>query len=231
MKNVRTRGGPFGERPYYKDSEIENICTDELQRVDLLPSSPQPIRIDRFIEKRFHISHDYADLERGILGFTRFGKGGVEAIVVARSLDDNSTVNERRVRSTLAHEAGHGLLHGHLFVLSGQSTLFSEGNVPSPQVLCRDDVQSDAKRGYDGAWWEFQANKMIGGLLLPRTLTMKALEGLLEERGQLGLKDLPLTRRVEAAGHLADVFDVNPAVAVIRLGDLFPASDSHQQVL
>ncbi len=202
MKNLRTRGGPFGERPYYKDSEMENMCTDELQRVDLLPSSPQPIRIDRFIEKRFRISHDYADLDHGILGFTRFGKGGVEEIVVARSLDDNSIVNERRVRSTLAHEAGHGLLHGHLFVLSGQSTLFSEKNEPSPRVLCRDETQSDAKRGYNGAWWEFQANKMIGGLLLPRLLTMNALEGLLEARGLLGLKDLPLARRAEAAVHL-----------------------------
>lgn len=231
MKTLRTRQGPFKERPYYKDSEIENICSDELQRLGLLPSNPEAIRIDRFVEKRFGISHDYEDLPRGVLGYTRFSKSGVQQIVVARTLDDGSVVSDRRVRSTLAHEAGHGLLHAHLFALSGQSSLFPEGHGASPRVLCRDERTPDGKKKYSGEWWEYQANRTIGGLLVPRQLALKSLDQFLEPTGLLGLKDLPHARRLVAASHLAEVFDVNPIVTAIRLGELFPEQSAAQQVL
>src|SRR6266849_11038885 len=108
MKTFRAKRGPFNERPYYKDSEIENMCSDELHRYNLLPVTPEPIRIDRFVEKRFGISHEYENLPSGLLGYTRFSKSGVQQIVVAKWLEDNTVGNARRVRSTLAHEAGHG---------------------------------------------------------------------------------------------------------------------------
>src|SRR5260221_12434173 len=119
MKTVRSKAGPFISRPHFKLTEIEEICATELKAVDLYPSIPEPVRIDRFIEKRFKISHEYEDLPNGVLGFTKFGRRGVEAIVVARALDgDNSgKPAERRLRTTLAHEAGHGLLHTYLFAL------------------------------------------------------------------------------------------------------------------
>jgi len=60
---------------------------------------------------------------------------------VAKHLEDEGTLAaERRIRSTLAHEAGHGLLHAHLFVL-GKATqpLFGDSFRPNaPKVLCRD---------------------------------------------------------------------------------------------
>jgi hypothetical protein len=230
MKNFRTQRGPFVARPYYTESEIENTCSDELQRVGLLPSNPGPIRIDRFIEKRFGRTYEYDDLPLGILGYTRFSKSGVEQIVVARSLDDSSTSNDRRVRSTLAHEAGHGLLHAHLFALSGQSSLFPEGQGSSPRVLCRDDHSKDSKK-YSGEWWEYQANRAIGGLLVPSKLALMALEQFLEPTGSLGIKNLSQDRRAVAINHLAEVFDVNPAVASIRIENLFPQQSATQQAL
>jgi hypothetical protein len=52
MRRIRTKRGPFSERPHFKSGEIEEICTDALKQVGLYPSVPQPIRIDRFVEKR-----------------------------------------------------------------------------------------------------------------------------------------------------------------------------------
>jgi hypothetical protein len=104
MRNVRSKSGPFTERPHFKPGEIERICTEELEKVGLYPSSAQAIRVDRFIEKRFGITHEYDDLPEGVLGFTKFGRKGIEAIVVAKTLDQGGTkVAERRLRSTLAH--------------------------------------------------------------------------------------------------------------------------------
>src|ERR1035437_378680 len=125
MKTFRTAKGPFAERPYYKEHEIENICTDALREVGLLPANPEPIRIDRFIEKRFGVVPSYEDLPEGVLGLTRFGKNGVQEVVVANALDgDSSATAARRVRTTLAHEGGHCLLHTHLFVLATRPRIF-----------------------------------------------------------------------------------------------------------
>src|SRR5215469_3466455 len=121
MKNFRSKSGPFREQPYYALSEIEAICTDELQKLSLLPLEPSPIRIDRFVEKRFQVQPRYENLPRGLLGFTRFGPKGVEEVVVSKALDDEGTQSaERRLRTTLAHESGHGLLHAHLFALGAR---------------------------------------------------------------------------------------------------------------
>jgi len=114
MKNLRAKSGPFSERIYYPDQEIESICSDELAKVGLLPAEPSPIRIDRFIEKRFQVTPSYEDLVDGVLGLTRFGSRGVHEVVISKVLETERTqVAERRIRSTLAHEAGHGLLHAH----------------------------------------------------------------------------------------------------------------------
>ena len=73
--------------------------------------------IERFVEKQFKAPLRYEDLGPGHLGCTIFNSlGAVEAILVCRMLEEQNTVPaRRRVRSTIAHEAGHGLLHGPLF--------------------------------------------------------------------------------------------------------------------
>lgn len=233
MKTFRAKTGPFRERPYYTNQDIENICTDELRAHDLLPETPTAIRIDRFVEKRFGVSPVYEDLDDGILGFTRFGPKGVQGIVVARSLDEVGTVSaERRIRTTIAHEAGHGLLHTHLFLnLGGKETLFGERSESgSAKVLCRDVPQDAAPKqpGYDGRWWEFQANRAIGALLLPQRLVTLAVEPLLAASGSLGNKVLPDQNRENAIRLLSDTFEVNGVVAKIRLNELFPVADARQ---
>lgn len=219
MRTFGATSGPFSKRPYYTLAEIERVCTEELDSVGLLPSSPGPIRIDRFVEKRFGVAPSYQALGDGILGYTRFGKNGVEAVVLAESLDSD----ELRVRTTLAHEAGHGLLHMHLFFDDEQQALFVDrAEKADPRVLCRDEVDAPRMGAYRGQWWEFQANRCIGGLLLPRRLVLSAVNEFTTPTGVLGTLGLPDTRRSAAVRQVADIFEVNPVVAEIRLSELFP---------
>ncbi len=229
MRTYRSNSGPFVERPYYTLDEIERICSDALKKVGLYPDNPEPIRIDRFIEKRFGVTPEYKYLGQGVLGMAKFGKNGVQGIIVSQALDEESSVtNDRRIRSTLAHEGGHGLLHTHLFAFASDRLLFGENTPTGPVVLCRDTPDS-AK--YSGQWWEFQANKAIGSLLLPRTLVIKALEKYMLHCGSLGLNSLNMASIGCAIDELVNVFDVNQIVASIRIGELFPENQSSQMML
>ncbi len=235
MRTYPATDGPFPFRPFYEPHEIESICTLELRAAGCLPGEPGPVRIDRFIEKRFGVVPEYEELPASVLGFSMFGEKGVEAIVVAKFLDeDGDDVSQRRIRTTLAHECGHVLLHGGLFSLADRApTLFGDAADERPKVMCRDlpGVDADPRRRYDGRWWEFQANAAIGALLLPCTLVETALEPLLVRRGRLGARALDTGRVEEATRILSDIFDVNPAVARIRLGELFRSTDDPQESL
>jgi hypothetical protein len=226
MKTYRPKSGPFSERPHFEPSEIDRICADELRKEGLYPNSPEAIRIDRFVEKRFNVVPQYEDLPGGVLGFAKFTKKGVEAIVVATALDaEKGKVAERRVRTTLAHEAGHGLLHAYLFALDEKPIhLFDADSHSDHKILCRDVQGGERKsRAYDGRWWEFQANRAIGGLLCPKTLVQEALKPFLVPIGSLGAVSLDEKRRDEAVRTLADIFEVNSIVAKIRITELYPA--------
>ncbi|HUJ30714.1 MAG TPA: hypothetical protein VLY23_05500 [Candidatus Acidoferrum sp.] len=237
MRTFRAKSGPFSEQPFYEPCEVESICIDELQKVDLYPVDPRPIRIDRFIEKRFGIVPSYEDLPKGLLGFTRFSDKGVVEIVIANALDEEGTQSaERRLRTTLAHEGGHGLLHAHLFALGSRpDSLFEhELATDAPKILCRDGAIQGAGRTVKKPpyrWWEYQANLAMSALLLPETLVAKALEPMLTVQGMLKRLSLPNDLREDAVDLLASLFDVNPVVARIRLEILYPVTASPQMAL
>lgn len=219
------RSGPSAKAPYFTASQIDNMCCDELRDVGLYPTSPEPIRIDRFIEKRFKVSPQYEDLPEGVLGFTRFGKNGVKAVVISAALDsEGGKVAARRLRTTIAHEGGHGLLHAHLFALDDIPLhLFDQDSHSGDQILCRDVLGDDKKaRRYDGRWWEVQANRAMSSLLCPKPLVQEAMNPFLSAAGLLAVDALEESRREEAVRALAEVFDVNPAVTRIRIAELYP---------
>ena len=232
MKTFRTNTGPFEERPFFEEEELEAIGREALCSVSLLPQTPAPVRIDRFIEKRFGVVPSYENIGRGVLGYTKFGADGAMEVVISRALsEEGSPSAERRERSTLAHEAGHILLHSQLFALRPSvksPTLFEDDvNLLQKTVLCRDQ---DSGSAYDGRWWEYQANQMIGLLLLPRAVVFDALDDL-TVTSALGLRSLDETQREVAARRLADMFDVNPAVARRRIERLFRSSSAAQLTL
>jgi hypothetical protein len=227
MRKVPTPSGPFPFQLYFEDlGEIDEICLGALKTQCLLPSRPEPIRIERFVEKQFKTVVIYEDLGTEHLGCTIFNtSGAVEAILVSRSLEEQNTIPaRRRVRSTVAHEAGHGLLHGALFM---------EGNCPDllngavgkdrRRILCRsEDILVDAQRPYGGRWWEFQANQAIGSLLLPRILVDAFLDQSGIEFASFRGGMLTSKQRESLEKKAAAAFDVNPIVVRIRLDWLFP---------
>lgn len=224
MRTYSTAAGPFAERPFLSEREIDQLCEDALREVELLPTLPEAIRIERFIEKRFGVSPIYEDLPAGVLGYTDFSTSGVKAVHIASSLLDEGTVPaERRANSTLAHEGGHGLMHAHLFAFQEANLRLFGGDpdVSPTKVLCRDGERG-GRASYDGRWWELQANKAIGALLLPSTLVRVGVAPFLVERGHFGTLVIDPSRRDEATRILAEVFNVNPVVARIRLESLYP---------
>src|SRR5271165_1906851 len=133
---------------------VEQAYQAALKTRSLLPSKPAPIRIERFVEKQFRTALRYEDLGPEHLGCTIFNSSGaVEAILVSRSLEEQNTIPaRRRVRSTIAHEAGHGLLHGPLFSegIAGAPLNDAHGE-KQPLILCRsEDILVDAQRSYAG---------------------------------------------------------------------------------
>lgn len=234
MRTFPTLSSSLLGRPYYKSAELERICGDALRSASLYPNTPEAIRIDRFIEKYFKLDIGYEKLPPGVLGFTRFGRTGVTDIVVTSAFDDmEGVVAERRLRTTLAHEAGHGLLHAHLFALGERPPgLFKGEGGTRPEIMCRDIDGLGARRpGYDGRWWEYQANRAIGALLMPSRLVRVGVAAFCTEVGHLGTVVLVEGRREAAIRELADIFDVNPVVARIRLEEVFPATPSNQLTL
>jgi hypothetical protein len=207
---------------YFDDlGEIDEICLEALKNQSLLAATPTPVRIERFVEKQFRTALRYEDLGPDNLGCTIFNSSGaVEAILVSRSLEEqNTTPARRRVRSTVAHEAGHGLLHGSLFI--GDN--FPDRGKNQRRILCRsEDILVETQSSYRGRWWEFQANHAIGSLLLPRPLLNAFLDqsGIkLDSSGRCSLTPL---QRGSLAKKAALTFDVNPIVVRIRLDSLFP---------
>jgi hypothetical protein len=220
VRKVPTPSGPFPFQLYFDLAEIDEICLEALERQLLLPSNPAPIRIERFVEKEFKTALRYEDLGPDNLGCTIFNAAGrVAAILVSRSLEEQNTIPaHRRVRSTVAHEAGHGLLHGSLF----RKDNFPDLRENQRRILCRsDDILVETQRTYRGRWWEFQANQAIGSLLLPRSL----MDTFLDQFGiKLGFSEnriLSPVQRESLAKKAAMTFDVNPIVARIRMNSLF----------
>ena len=231
--------GSFPKQPYFTDKEIDRLCIEKLRLFDSLPSSPEPIRIDRFVEKCFGIVPEYVELPFGVLGYTQFSPKGVESIFVSRSLDEaGDKVSERRIRTTLAHEAGHGLLHASLFLFNEppQSLFPDDVGIEQKKILCRENSVSEKSnngknKSYDGRWWEYQANRAMGSFLLPVPLVADALSSLLTSEGLLGNKVLQPSNRIKAEKLLSDIFDVNPVVARIRIDRIFPVKQNEQLTL
>lgn len=232
MRTYRASTGPFSEGVYYSDDEVERICSDALRDSGFMPDEPGKVRIDRFVEKRFGAPIIYEPLDAGVLGFTAFGSTGIESVHIAEAMEQ-SVASDRRINSTLAHEAGHGLMHTHLFCLEfNHSGLFAnDPDVSREKILCRDGDGSRSRSGYDGRWWEVQANKAIGALLLPKDLLLSFIDPFLERKGVFQVAILPENQRDDAIRAAADTFDVNPVVARIRIEKFFKKGDEKQLTL
>jgi len=235
LRKYPAKAGPFDEALYFEQEEIENVCETALKSVGLYPDKPEPIRIERFLEKKFGLFPEYDDLPEGVLGYTKFGLDGPEKVVLSVSLSEmGSKTSERRIATTIAHEAGHILFHSELFKRYFRRKLatnqFFIDFEPQPDgtraVLCRDlPGASDKFSDYSGRWWEHQANKAIGALLMPFGLLEKTVSPFFDAaKGQRTVSEIPNSEREAAILRLSEVFDVNPVVAKIRFMEIYPIS-------
>lgn len=222
MKRIPTAEGPYTIRLFYENDEIEEICSNALAETGYLPSSPQPIKIDRFIEKNFNLEQIICErLPPGCLGYTTFGPTGVKQIYIAPYDEDSplSVQEHRRANSTLAHEAGHGLLHTELHVGGFLREVSSKEptQVTPYRILCPEPAFSQSKRRYIGEWWELQANRAIGALLMPRHLFLQFMEPFLKDDAAPTIDELSTKAQRLAIKKAAEIFDVNEEVARIRI--------------
>ncbi|MHB1756937.1 MAG: ImmA/IrrE family metallo-endopeptidase [Leptospirillum sp.] len=218
MRKYPAKAGPFDEALFFEQEEIEDVCETALKSVGLYPDKPEAIRIERFLEKKFGLSPEYDDLPEGVLGYTKFGLDGPEKVVLSVSLSDmGSKTSERRIATTIAHEAGHILFHAELF-----KNHFRQPD-GTRTVLCRDLLgESDKFSNYSGRWWEHQANKAIGALLMPFGLLEKTVSPFFEAaKERRAVSEIPNLEREAAILRLSEVFEVNPVVAKIRFMEIY----------
>jgi hypothetical protein len=166
VREYPDRGGRLPYRLWYDEAEIEGICRRELELAGWPAVADGPATdVDTFIERRLGLAPDYVWLPRDVLGATEFTAKGAVRLQISAELclqAEREPSAERLLRSTLAHEAAHVLLHRTLF-LSESRSLFS--GLSSRTELCR--TVGVPAAGYTGEWWEWQANRGMAALLLP----------------------------------------------------------------
>ena len=218
--------GPFTRRIFYSEQQIERICSSALESVNLLPLKPEPIRIDRFIQLYFNIEEDYEALDPGIMGCAVFTRQGLSKILISRILSEDSTTSgQRRLRSTLAHEAAHGLLHKDLHIekLARDSSMESFTELgPEYQSVREDGFQCRAELDLEKnssansfEWWEYQANLGMASLLLPLSLVLPFAREQLEDTF-IRPEEFP-GRIKEIENKVSDLFHVRRKMVEIRL--------------
>ena len=220
------KSSAFSHTIYLRKEEIYSMCEEALKKAKLFPKEPEPIDIEALVECHFGANLDFGtEMGNNVLGFTIFAPSGKPEVVgISPSLDEGTQISERRIRSVLAHEAGHCMIHPILFLEQNgtQSELNSSNvDVQKRRILCkREDINPSG--GYDGRWWEYQANCAIGGFLLPQSLVSKCVADLTQAVGTFGNRSLPGDSRKLAEWKVAETFEVNPIVARIRLSNMFP---------
>jgi hypothetical protein len=169
VREQRDLDGRMPYRLWYDASEIDDIMEDELRRSRISRISVGgAVDVDAFIESYLNITPQFVALPRGVQGATDFSPDGTVMMRISEALSERAANDEagaeHLIRTTLAHEAAHVLLHRVLFLHQSEA-LF--GRQASRQELCRD--VRPVGHGYTGEWWEWQANRGMGALLLPKS--------------------------------------------------------------
>lgn len=246
MKHVQLATGPFKLWPFFQPQEIETIAADDLRSLGLMPDRPSEVNVDQAVVKLFGFDPVYEDAGAGVLGFIRFGTAKPEKILLHSSLAEIGDITlERRRRSTLAHECGHGRLHVGPFTELMQAKKAGHGTerVRDPRhhanFICRsDDVRDNECEKPPAvagpARWErmaeWQANRYMACMLAPADLVRMAVADLLAVDSVATVIALDATGRAALAPEISRCFNVSRELAGIRLEELFPASGA-QRVL
>jgi hypothetical protein len=210
--------GPFLEYFFIPYKSIKKIANTQLESLGLMPTTPSPVKIEKYCERQWGFTEDYTDLDPGILGCAGFSENGIEMIGISRELaEDDTRIGRVRTRSTLAHEIGHGELHSKPFAEKilhdkNQGDLFNDA--PTKQkILCR---ESQIIKPSVDEWWETQVNYYMAEILLPHHLLREVVEHHMHK--QIGNVFKPSNTIIEH--EVADIFEVSREMARIAAGKM-----------
>ncbi len=217
------------ERLWLSAADIEMMMEEELRKSDVFPTDEQPVvDIERFIQDLGVRMDQYANLDPTVLGLTEFYADAPPKIFINRDLtgaidDDDTPPGIRgRWRATMAHEAGHVVIHRRLFeVNQDQETLFQMEEQAEPRRLMRCLKKNVLFRGGTSDWREVQANMCMAALLMPRSLFRRLTDNVATQRG-LAAEALRIGSATAAmlTAEMAALFDVSKQAAGIRLETL-----------
>lgn len=230
--------------PILKHAKIDDDVECLLQQYDkTLLTDPHPIDVDDFAERFLGFNMHYENLSnngciwgrmvfnnRRILVYDPETNGiayhpvDANTIVIDNSLLDEAS--EAAYRSTVAHEAGHGLYHPQIFREDdNQLSLFPIENEQKVAVtVCRSVDVTGGTSGRrelvtDHDWIEHHAKYFSAALLMPKT-AMKRLcmdETVRKKCLQYGI---PILADEELARKVCNTFNVSYTSAKIRISEL-----------
>jgi hypothetical protein len=216
MRTTRDPRSPWGIRLWFEEEEFDEIMDGVRERAGDVFAEGRGVDVEEVLMRIYEVCPDYLDLPRGVLGRTVFYADGRMDIHLSRGLSEraeHATVARRRLRSTMAHECGHIALHRVL-------QLEAVGVTQAPAILCR-AVALDRGDDRAGDWWEYQANRAMASLLMPRDLIGSVLSMALGARGHESLEGaLAAGEGNETLRGLSQVFDVSFEMSLYRLGGL-----------
>lgn len=224
MKTWHDTASPWGKRLHFEDAEFEFMMDELRERAGCeVFARGKGVDVDLVLLRGFDIEADYLNLPDGVMGRTRFYPDGRAFVEVSRALAEEAerdAVARWRLRSTLAHECGHVGCHRSLFVRDVETLpLFDMESREKPGIVCRNETVDEPR--YRGEWWEFQANRCMGALLMPGELIQAELAGALSETGFKNFSEALRAGVSEAVVRaLAKAFDVSFAVVFYRLEQL-----------
>lgn len=225
MKSWPDPKSPWGKQLRFDDSEFEAMMDEMRDRAGPECFTPgKGVDVDLVLLSAIESEADYVDLPAGIMGRTLFAPDGSVKIEVSRQLSDDAERGKtarRRLRTTLAHEAGHVACHRGLFIRDTETlSLFSAAQIGSatakPPIMCRGENMG--QRGYSGEWWEFQANRCMAALLLPKRLFSTSTTKILADGGFASGEDCVKRGHGESlVRELSDEYDVSQTATLFRL--------------
>lgn len=237
VRHIADPTGRVSERSVFKPEEIDktaqSLITGFLRQQ--YGKSVFPVKTDDLtvlIEQHVESLDQYADLSAfgpTVEGVTEFRPKKKPIVSIAQALSEDER-RANRLRTTLAHEFGHVILHGYLFVLTGLAAQQALNNTPTQgnKVICKRET-IDRPKMVD--WMEWQANYFSSALLMPVRYLKQTVEQFQQSTGlQWILADsLQATQLVQA---VQQQFAVSSDAARVRLSSLgyFATPDSHPQL-
>lgn len=226
MQWVPDQTGRFPQRPYYRQRELDELCERRIRyflwsrhgRVTYPVSTDDLMGLIEDDAADLDLCADLSTLPRAdgvVHGVTTFYVEGRPRVQIARELILDAR-RQARLRTTLAHEYGHVLLHNFAQDHPEWRLASRDGSEAlGHPALCHPQTVIQPP-GTD--WMEWQAAYASGALLMPRTAVQHTAQPLLKTY------DASIPVHGRTMGRLIDLiqgqFLVSESAAYVRLHQL-----------